>query len=207
MEIIAEFGCNWNTGSEVLEMMDCCVDLGIKYIKFQIWKFDQVPKEVQNSYIDEGRAKVFMTEGRKRKLEVFFTPFYPEAVDICERIGVKYYKIRYKDQNNINILYKIQKTGKRVFRSSRDTHRELREERTLLCIPKYPAKKTQYTRYWHGLTYGFDGISDHTKDLELYKFIIIKYPPLEWFEMHVCLDDNAYERKWSKTFKELEAVL
>jgi hypothetical protein len=73
---------------------------------------------------------------------------------------------------------------------------------SLECVPEYPASVDQYEL----VDPKFQGISDHTPNLDLYLRALEK-PNLKWFEMHVCLDDNCYERAWSKTFDEIEEVI
>ena len=55
----------------------------------------------------------------------------------------------------------------------------------------------------------FDGVSDHTSNLDLYKLCNHETynNKLKWFEMHMAFDDNAPERKWSKTFEELKELI
>lgn len=210
MEIIAEFGCNFDISRDLNDVstgIAWCRDLGIKYAKFQLWKKDQVPKEVYKYHIDEEDAYAIFETGMLNDVEVFFTPFYPEAVDICERIGVKYYKIRYADYFNTCLYRKIYTTDKKFFVSSDSIPIGHRNVKNLYCVPKYPAKLHDYPM---NLPEGYDGYSDHTPNLTLYKHACSPHHvgrSPRWFEMHVCLDDNAYERKWSKTFDEIGEAL
>ena len=200
MEIIAEFGCNWKDYNTMSKMFDRCVDLDIKLVKFQMWKKEQTPDKVNSMYINENLAKSIIHNGKRRGLEVFFTPFYPEAVDILERIGVGIYKIRYNDYYRIDrdIMNKVQETGKSYFISCLSPYLN-KGSLPLECVPDYPAPINQY----HMVDKEFRGISDHTNTLELYKKALEK-PNLKYFEMHVCLDKDCYEAKWSKTFDEIE---
>lgn len=198
MEIIAEFGCNWDRYVNVIKMLDRCQELGIKYAKMQLWKREQVPKEVEHMYIGKGMAGVYFKEANDRRVEMFFTPFYPEAVDICERIGVNYYKIRSHDYFNLKLYNKIYKTSKKFFLSSNIN--PICNAINLFCQAHYPARPHEYLE----IPIGYQGVSDHTSDLEVYEYW---RDDLDWFEMHVCLDDTAYERKWSKTFDEIAEVI
>lgn len=202
MEIIAECGCNWKTLNEAFEMIKECGRIGIKYAKFQLWKKEQAPEAVHCCYLDEEKAKTLFEFGRNIGVEVFFSVFYPEAVDICERIGVNYYKIRYADRNNYEICGRVRETGKNYFVSfaGRDPTRYVHDNMIpLYCIPKYPADFMDYSIGY--LDSYFSGISDHTPDTLLYE----KWGRvMDYWEMHVCLTKDCYEAAWSKTFEEIE---
>jgi sialic acid synthase SpsE len=176
-------------------------DIGIHLIKFQLFTKDQVKDlpEYLPKVLKEGDAQYLFDKGKELGVDVFFSVCYPEAVDICERIGVKYYKIRYKDRHNKEILDKIPKT-KTTFISA--PFRAPSKNRVYLyCIPSYPADITDYILYK-----GFEGISDHTSGLMLYKVVNSTFP-VEYFEMHVKEDDNCLESKWSKKISDLAEVI
>jgi sialic acid synthase SpsE len=203
IEIIAEFGCNWDNYQRLKKMMDRCVDLGITLVKFQLWRELQVPDEVRHMHINEELARGIFEAGLNRNLEVIFTPFYPEAVDICERIGVNYYKIRYNDYYTYDrsVMNKVRDTAKPYFLSCMTPFPDPAAI-NLECVPDYPADPGKYQL----LHPDFMGISDHTPDLRLYKKAL-GHPNLKYFEMHVCMDKNCYEYTWSKTFEAIEEVL
>ena len=81
-------------------------------------------------------------------------------------------------------------------------------EKYLLCIPEYPAGKKKYqevlTKYGDDLMFYFQGISDHTIGLDLYK----KYKPLI-YECHLKLDssEGLDSGDWAKTPQQLEEIL
>ncbi|WP_432490519.1 N-acetylneuraminate synthase family protein, partial [Flavonifractor plautii] len=52
------------------------------------------------------------------KIDFFSSPFSLEAVDLLEQVGMDIYKIASGEVNNIPLLEKIAKTGKRVLLSS-----------------------------------------------------------------------------------------
>jgi sialic acid synthase SpsE len=212
MELIAEFGCNWKTIKDFETMVVLCRALGIKYVKLQMWRKNQVPKEVRPMYVGPGRAKYCFKFAKKHGIELFFSVFYPEAVDICEKIGVNFYKVRYQDRNDYPLYKRLKKTNKTIFVSCSDPMDTLyfnlatyqKRVKFLYCVPRYP---TTYHLYKKALKVkNIDGFSDHTQDLKLFEFAReIGYP---WFELHVCEDKKeAYEGKWSKTFKELKEAL
>lgn len=205
MNIICELGCNWNNIRDFRTMVLMCKEMGIKFIKMQMFKPEMVPKELRKMYIGKGRAKYFFNFAKSYGIELFFTPMYPGAVDILEEIGVNYYKIRFGDRYNFELLSKVYKTKKPVFIST-DNSLIYNIERFihLLCIPEYPARKEDY---FADYVDDFEGISDHTKDLSLFKFAEASCS-FDWFEMHVCLDKKiSYEAKWSKELRKLREVL
>jgi sialic acid synthase SpsE len=209
MDLILEFGCNWKTIKEFETMIVLCRALGIKYVKLQMWRKDQVPKEVRPMYVGPGRAKYCFKFAKKHGIELFFSVFYPEAVDICEKIGVNFYKVRYRDRNDYPLYKRLKKTNKTIFVSCSDPMDTLylnlatyqKRVNFLYCVPRYPAKINDYLP----LQLSFQGISDHTSDLKLFKNA--NEWKMEWFEVHVKMGNDCYESKWSKTFAQITEAL
>lgn len=181
-----------------------------------MWKKEQVPPEVRKMYIGKGRAKYLFKYAKKHGIEVFFSVFYPEAIDICEDIGVNFYKVRFDDRNNITLFRRLKKTkNKTIFVSCQDPFDTLyfnlakfqKNVKFLYVIPKYPANIMDYNKVISGhLYYHFQGISDHTPDIELFKYFnTIKEEC--WFEIHVKENNNCFETKWSKSFTKLKEAL
>jgi len=214
MNIIAEFGVNWKTVDQADFMMGQAMNLRIKHIKFQLWKPEQVPEEVRTMHITKSIAKHFVELGKYYGQEVFFTCYYPEAIEICKNLDVNFYKVRYNDRRNLSLLTPLIDMKKKIFVSCfdpRDTiyhlHAQTEDIVFLRCDPHYPSKSIiPYIKEWAHHGKGIKGFSDHTTDLKLYKSALES--GMEWFEVHVCLDkETAYEGKWSKTFEELKEVL
>ena len=216
MKIICECGCNFNSLNEAMKMIDKTKEIDAFLCKFQLYNAENIKKSKDYKFlneimINEKMAKILFEYGKSIEQEVFFTCFYPKAVDICDRMEVKYYKIRFFDRNNLIIYRKIKKTNKPIFVSCNDPKDTIfynmsrYQERIhfLYCIPQYPAPMKLYLQHWNNNI--FSGFSDHTKNTELLK--IAKDMNVDWFEVHVKLDDNCYEKAWSKSFKELKEVL
>jgi len=211
VEIIAEFGCNWNTIQDFRMMVLFCKELGIKYIKLQMWKPEQAPKEVRHMYIGKGRAKYMFNFAKRLGIELFFSVMYPEAVDICEKIGVNYYKIRYIDRNNHSLYRKVKKTSKILFISVDNEglpgtlYNNLfiyhpNRVIALRVVPHYPATFEEYNPNYYMI-----GYSDHTPDFQLYNHA---KKDSVFIEMHLCLDKKkCFEGKWSKELREIREVL
>ncbi|KKK82653.1 hypothetical protein LCGC14_2801250 [marine sediment metagenome] len=220
MQIIAEMGCNFKNRENALFMMGQAFSLGIKLIKFQLFKKEVVPEELKPLSINEELAKELFEAGKQYGQEVFFSCMYPEAVDICEKFGVNYYKVRYFDRNNLTLYRKLKKTKDNlIFVSCQDPHDTIfysmakyqKRVKFLYCIPKYPAPVKDYQPFRKLVSYrGYLGISDHTNNLEMFKYFYTQRdvrPNIKYFEMHMKKDDDCIEAPWSKSFEELKEVL
>jgi len=212
MQIIAEMGCNWKTREEAFKMMGMAKALGIDLVKYQLFNKDMTPKQLHPFIIDEEFAQSLVRCGREHDQEVFFSCMYPETIDMCEKIGVRYYKVRYFDRNNLPILRKLKKVKDKIIFVSCKTPRDTifgsmakyhGNVRFLYCIPKYPAEFGDYPLITPN---GFSGFSDHTPDLQLLKHYL-EYPFPDYFEIHLKIDDDCIEAPWSKSFLELKEVL
>jgi len=190
-------------------MIQKAKDAGCWAAKFQLFTKKEAPSLPKHLYLSHGQAEMLFDAGKHEVgIEVFFTPMFDEAVEWCEQIGVNYYKIRYADNENISICNSCWKTDKPTFISVGEKYRDdwgWKEYNLipLFCVPKYPAHIIDYIdmKDWDY----FQGISDHTPDLQLYH--LIGLPNIEYFEKHVKLDDNCIESAWSVTFEQLKEAL
>lgn len=218
-EILPDLASNWSNILEIYEMMDRCSELGIKFVKLQLFKKEQVSEKYWGNIIDEDMALRVFEYGSWLRLNVYFTPCYPEAVDICKRIGVGYYKIRYKDRNNLDVFEKMKDIHEPIFVSCDSPKATLyygmENVIFLYCIHRYPAKIDDY----HGflLEYFQDnpelglfpknreisGVSDHTPNLNMFNMVSRDF---KYWEMHMALRKGTIEDKWSKTFDEIEKL-
>jgi sialic acid synthase SpsE len=199
-------------------MIKKAYEAGCWAAKFQLFTEKEAPNLPKHLYITKVQAKNLFQYGKRLGIEVFFTPMFPEAVDWCEDIGVKYYKVRYKDNQNKELQCKIVDTNKPFFISFLPfgSGGMIWKRATILnCIPEYPAPLETY-KAWGDMLYTHGhGISDHTSDLELLKDTInnrfvkmyIESGYDYYFEKHVKLDDDCIESKWSVTFEDLAEVL
>lgn len=223
MILILENAINWDTLEQAKEMIrkgkELTENTGVKTMsKFQLFGPAQVVNKEHLEYCSKRmltfeQAKELFEYGNSIGQEVFFTCMAPEYVGWCEEIGVRYYKVRFYDRKNEQILQKIEDTKKEFFISMENTDHLVHEYinkytniKVLYCVPKYPAKKEDYP--WWALSW--NGISDHTPDLELYIENMNKKRNtiFQYWERHVCLTkDTCLEREWASTFEELEEVL
>jgi sialic acid synthase SpsE len=218
MKIIAEAGCNWHTRREAIEFIKRSKELGLFATKFQIYNDDLIKDNPHREFlksimIDKNLAAMLFLYGHQIDQEVFFTPMFLEAIEWCEDIGVNYYKIRYADRNNATMLDKIASINKPTFLSCDIRYLnwkyvdETKQPYFMYCSPKYPSDLSDYRfSIKYGRDKNFQGISDHTSDLQLLK-TCLEHDKYQYFEKHVKLNWNCIEEKWSVTFKELEEVL
>lgn len=141
-------------------------------------------------------------------VDFFSSPFSLEAVDILEDIGVNTYKIASGEVNNIPLLEKVAKTGKRVLLSSgMSSWAELDEAVDTLqsngcldlvvlqCTSEYPcpAKESglniidELKERYGGITVGY---SDHTLGVAIPLAAVIKGAHV--IEKHFTLSKNMY---------------
>lgn len=188
-------------------MIKKAFDVGCFAAKFQLFNREVAPNLPEHLYLTKEQARELFEYMKifpepLKSFPVFFTPMFEEAVDWCEDIGVNYYKIRYKDSPNIKLINKIKKTGKPCFISSYIPYR-MDNFISLCCIPEYPANVLRYL-YHLIKCRKFEGISDHTIDLEMFRKLQGYY---DYWEKHVKLDNDCLESDWSVTFEQLAEVL
>lgn len=102
------------------------------------------------------------------------TPMNLDAVDILEDLGVKRYKIRFKDNENFPLMRKALNTNKQVMISTSEPIRcfftpytiEYKNIRELYCVPLYPPKISELGLH-HLLNKGFSGYSCHLPDPDI----------------------------------------
>ncbi len=134
--IIAEIG-NTHEGSLGLakQFIKAAAECGVDAVKMQthIFEAESLPDAPNPPYFkDETRKEYFertaftpeQWKELKRyseedlKIDFFSSPFSLEAVDMLEEVGMDTYKIASGEVNNIPLLVKVAKTGKRVLLSS-----------------------------------------------------------------------------------------
>ena len=121
MKIIAEIGSNhlgrFESGKKVIDEFN---NIGCNLMKMQLWKADDLYKntdiylETQRLELKYDLAKQFYDYCKDKGIELFFSVFNEEAVDFCEDIGVKYYKVAARVDDE-NLLRKIGETEKDTF--------------------------------------------------------------------------------------------
>lgn len=127
IEIAAEIGSNWNGEISIAkEAIGKCKEAGADRVKFQVWRAKDLysPTHPQWTSIQKSELKPDYIEelfayARHVDIDWFASVFYPEAVAILERLGVKSYKVAsrtctLRDPGAKETLEAIAKTGKPV---------------------------------------------------------------------------------------------
>lgn len=224
--IIAEIG---NTHEGSLGLAKCFIkaaaECGVDAVKMQthIFEAESLPDAPNPPYFkDETRKEYFertaftleQWKELKRyaeqdlKIDFFSSPFSLEAVDLLEAVGMNTYKIASGEVNNIPLVEKIAKTGKRVLLSSgMSSWAELDEAVETLqsngckdlivlqCTSEYPCPPEQAglnildamrTRYKDVQI----GYSDHTMGVAVPLAAVIKGATV--IEKHFTLSNKMY---------------
>ena len=219
--IIAECGLNYHNLIGAMVMILKSKEAGVDACKFQLYDdsvigLNPFKSELKEMMLSKDDATELFNFGRQYlQMDVFFTPMFLEAVDWCEEIGVKQYKIRHADRYNTPLIEKVLDTGKpiivsldRKFLVDPDLLIQNFERfKFLLCVPKYPATVEDYKiNRDEFIPNGIlSGISDHTPGMELAKKVRAYGRDLI-IEKHVKPEDDCIEKDWSITFKELEEL-
>jgi N,N'-diacetyllegionaminate synthase len=194
--LIAEVGSNYDGNLETArDYIRKAKAAGADVVKFQtlrkqklvapkIWVKDApeenpVFKNFSNLELPDEWHFILKQAAEEEGIEFMSTPFYLEAVDLLEKVGVRTYKIASGDITFLPLLETIGRTGKRVILSTggsslRDVEQALNILRQsgageivlLHCVSNYPPQ-------WNEMnlrsivtlkeTFGFPvGISDHT---------------------------------------------
>lgn len=224
--IIAEIG---NTHEGSLGLAKCFIkaaaECGVDAVKMQTHIFEaeslsSAPNppyfkdETRKEYFERTAFTLDQWKELKRyseedlKINFFSSPFSLEAVDLLEEVGMDTYKIASGEVNNIPLLEKIAKTGKRVLLSSgMSSWAELdeavetlqsngcKELIVLQCTSEYPCPPEQAglnvldelkTRY-ENVTIGY---SDHTMGVAVPLAAVIKGATV--IEKHFTLSQKMY---------------
>jgi sialic acid synthase SpsE len=196
VKIVAEIGSNYNGDLDLAKKyISAAAECGADMVKFQTLRKDQLiaPKinmggELKDNPVYQNFANLELpdewhfslkTSADQNNIEFFSTPFYLEAVELLERVGIHTYKIASGDITFIPLLKVVGKTGKDVILSTGGSNLADVEKAlnvltdsgsgniTLLhCVSSYPPRFSEMNLKAIGtLKAAFDlpvGISDHT---------------------------------------------
>jgi sialic acid synthase SpsE/protoporphyrinogen oxidase len=176
--IIAEAGLNHNGSIDIAkQLIDKAVECKCNAIKFQSFeKNSRVSSKVKNAnYAEkadglqentnemfnrlrlnqEFHKKIFYY-AKKKKIEIFSTPFDEKSVDYLEKLKVNFYKIASVDAVNLPLIRKVGKTGKPLILSTGMTNISIIEDAIqefkktgnknlilLHCLSSYPANERE----------------------------------------------------------------
>ena len=178
--IVAEIASNWE-GSFVkaTKLIQESKNAGANAVKFQMWRAHDLYnnkhpnwKFIKKSEITFEKAKKLKKIADKIGIEFFCSAFYPEAINILEKLKVKRYKIAsrtclLKDPYSLETLQKKSSTKKPAIISmgmggSRKKIEKIftKNKKTFCyCISEYPTKINKIN--WK-MAIKYDGFSDHT---------------------------------------------
>jgi sialic acid synthase SpsE len=193
---ICEVGSNYNGSLEqAFEYLRAAKNSGADAVKFQTLRKDKLvaPRIYDNgAWIENPVYKAFASlelpdewhfelkrYADEVGIEFMSTPFYLDAVELLERVGVSTYKIASGDISFLPLLHAVGTTGKRVILStgasdladieralSALTHSGSRDITLLHCVANYPPRWEEMNlRAVATLREAFGipvGISDHT---------------------------------------------
>ena len=178
--IIAEIASNWE-GSfiKATKLIQESKNAGADAVKFQMWRANDLYsnkhpnwKFIKKSEITFEKAKKLKKIADKIGIEFFCSAFYPEAIEILEKLKVKRYKIAsrtclLKDPYSLETLESKSLTTKPVIISmgmggSKKRINKIfsKNKKTFCyCISEYP---TNINKINWKTAIKFDGFSDHT---------------------------------------------
>jgi len=204
--IIAEAGLNHNGSIDIAkQLIDKAVECKCSAIKFQSFeKNSRVSSKVKNANyaekadglqestnemfnrlrLDDKFHKKIFSYAKKKKIEIFFTPFDEKSVDYLEKLKVNFYKIASVDAVNLPLIRKVGMTGKPLILSTGMTNISIIEDAIqefkktgnknlilLHCLSSYPAnEKEMNLKAINTLKNIYNipvGLSDHFPGIEI----------------------------------------
>ena len=209
-EIIAECGPSWHDLDEAKELITQCSQIGVNAVKFQLYNIDEIlkgPHKTKKWYMDtlkkydkmlrksqltESKAKELVKHANAKQVEIFFTPMYLDAVEICESLHIKRYKVRALDAYWPELLLKIRLTGKPCYvsRANIKTHDPLKQKNfyTVYYDLWRPTKYLQVMGGYSNLLKS-DGYSCHCTKLYAPMQVML-FGGVDYIELHVGIDAN-----------------
>ena len=184
--IVAECGVNWRDLGEAKKMLEIFKECGADACKFQWYKESHVSGHPRS---DELKKIIFTPEMAKElkehaetvDIDIFWTPFYTQAVDELEKLDINRYKVRSKDAVNTSLLKRVLQTGKETLISVAGDRLDwgaLEDEKAkyrvklMYCIARYPAKDEEVHLKWafptlrsYVASNEYVGYSDHTEGI------------------------------------------
>ena len=178
--IVAEIASNWEGNfTKAEKLMQKSKNAGANAVKFQIWRAHDLYNNTHPNWKFIKKSEITLEKAIKLKkiadkigIEFFCSAFYPEAIDILEKLKVKRYKIAsrtclLKDPHSLETLKKIALTKKPVIVSmgmggNINLIRNIfSKNKTLFCycISEYP---TDFKKINWKKALSFNGFSDHT---------------------------------------------
>ena len=178
--IVAEIASNWE-GSfiKATKLIQESKNAGANAVKFQMWRAHDLYNNKHPNWKFIKKSEITLEKAKKLKkiadnigIEFFCSAFYPEAIQILEKLKVKRYKIAsrtclLKDPHSLETLQEKSLTKKPVIISMgmggdrKKIEKFFSKNKTIFCycISEYPTKLNKIR--WDQAR-KFDGFSDHT---------------------------------------------
>ena len=206
-KIICEIGSNHIGHIEIgKKLINECKNIGCSAVKLQLWKADDLYKDTsiyeltKKLELNFDMAKSLFEYAKKINVDLFFSVFYPEAVDFCERIGVKYYKIAARSINDYKLLKYVADTNKPIFVSFSNEYKydinrlinifKGNQIIQMYTVSKYPPKSNDFDfDFLNRIIFGNGGYSNHYRDLYTCQLAI--FLGALWIEAHVMLKNEC----------------
>ena len=178
--IVAEIASNWEGSfTKATKLIQESKNAGANAVKFQMWRAHDLYnnkhqnwKFIKKSEITFEKAKKLKKIADKIGIEFFCSAFYPEAIEILEKLKVKRYKIAsrtclLKDPYSLETLQEKSLTKKPVIISmgmggdTKKIEKIFSKNKKIFCycISEYPT--VIYKIDWKNAI-KYDGFSDHT---------------------------------------------
>ncbi|MDC3274466.1 N-acetylneuraminate synthase family protein, partial [Candidatus Pelagibacter sp.] len=176
--IIAEAGLNHNGNIDIAKkLIDEAKKINCDAIKFQTFtpndrvskkyksanyaeKADGLQEDIhemfQKNMLTKKDLKIIFQYAKKKRIEIFSTPFGLNDVDYLEKLGVKFYKIASVDLINLPLIKKVALTGKPLILSTGmsnfsnieeavETFKNTGNKNLILlhCLSSYPANELE----------------------------------------------------------------
>jgi len=205
--VCCEAGVAFHGLIEATQMVFKAKEAGANAIKFQLYDnkvIEQVPekwrKHLKKVQLNKGGAYALMRAGEKAGIEVFFTPMFLEAVDWCEDLGVKRYKIRANDAYNMDLLFAVRKTNKPCYVSRNNIDGiDPIKQRGFYTIYYDKKRPTKYNEVFAGYSnlLRSDGYSSHCEKLYAIMQVMV-FGGVDYIEVHCTLDskDTTLLTRW-----------
>jgi len=169
IHLVAEVGTVWNGDLTLAkELIAKASQVKCDAVKFQLFQDEQIK---DSPHYDKLKTMILSEETLlelKEKAELegvdwFASAMYPEAVDLLKKLGCKFFKIREKDSQNIELIEKALKTGMFVLVSTTKLPMEPSllfhpRIRWLHVVPRYPPREDELHL---SQVLAYRGLSDH----------------------------------------------
>ena len=178
--IVAEIASNWEGDfTKARKLIQESKNAGANAVKFQMWRAHDLYNDKHPNWKFIKKSEITFQKARKLKkiadkigIEFFCSAFYPDAIEILEKLKVKRYKIAsrtclLKDPYALDTLQEKSHTKKPVIISMGMGGNRKKIEKIFsknkktfcYCISEYPTKITKID--WKKAI-KYDGFSDHT---------------------------------------------